>query len=268
MRVIRSLSPVEFEEAPRRVLSGLVVVELAVVAAWRAAGQCGGVRRLRPSSRRIGDWDRDGHRLRQRVGLVVRDEDPESDDALRADNRLQRPAALRTGDKVRSRGRSEPQAATGTANVGHSDPFLSIEARASLAVPPRTLQAAQEWPFVVAVAMADRLSAPLDGNVALKARRARAHRARRERSTSQLAPRRVSRTCSRGQPARRARRVQLPRIRVRADPSSDRTARLVSRSRVCLGPKRCPAFSQSLLRRTLRVSQRTYLVEERWQLEP
>jgi hypothetical protein len=74
------------------------------------------------------------------VENVARDEEPESDGLLRTRDRLRRPAALRTSDEVRRRGWGEPQATARTANAGHNDPF-------------------------VAVAMANRLSAPLSENV-------------------------------------------------------------------------------------------------------
>ncbi len=145
-----------------------------VVGAWRPCEGSAGVSRSRPFSTRVWYRQRGGDRLRQRVGQQIFDGDePEPDDALSAVDRLRRPPALRARNQARRRGRGEPQAAARTRDVGHDGP-LSKEASESPVEPAATTLASSVEARVVsvAVATANRLSALLSGNAALKARRA------------------------------------------------------------------------------------------------
>lgn len=79
---------------------------------------CVGAGRSRSRSTRIGNRERDGDRLGQRVRNILESEDPEPDDALKA-RRLRRLTALRAGSQVGPGGGSEAQPAVRAAEVGH-----------------------------------------------------------------------------------------------------------------------------------------------------
>jgi hypothetical protein len=83
--------------------------------------RCAG--RSRSRSARLGNRDRDGACLGQRVTHVLRPEQAEADSELKAGDPLKRPAALGACNRVRHRSASETQSAAWAANRGHNRPF-------------------------------------------------------------------------------------------------------------------------------------------------
>ena len=84
----------------------------------RPYGGCVGAGRSRPRSTRIGNRERDGDRLGQRVRNILGPEDPKPDHASKA-GRLRWLTALRAGSQVGPGGGSEAQPAVRAAKVGH-----------------------------------------------------------------------------------------------------------------------------------------------------
>ena len=83
--------------------------------------RCAG--RSRSRSARLGNRDRHGDCLGQRVRNVLRPEQAEADSALKAGDPLKSPTALGAHSDVRHRGGSETQPAARAANRGHNRPF-------------------------------------------------------------------------------------------------------------------------------------------------
>jgi hypothetical protein len=150
-----------------------------VVGARRLCEGSAGVSRSRPFSAQVWYRKRNGNRLRQRVRQILDGDEPESDEALSVGDRLRRPAALGARDQLRGHGRGEAQAAAGTGDVRHDRPLSKETSESALGPAGIDARAASRRrsflgarAVCVAVAMADRLSALLSGNVAPKARRA------------------------------------------------------------------------------------------------
>ena len=80
---------------------------------------CVGAGQSRSRSIQIGNRERDGHRLGQRVRNVLEPEDPEPDDAVKA-GRLRWLTALRAGSQVGPGGGSKAQSTGRAAEAGHA----------------------------------------------------------------------------------------------------------------------------------------------------
>src|SRR5438067_1367479 len=121
---------------------------------------------------RFGQWNRYGDRVAGRLGKRRWLEEAEADSALQAGGHLRWVAAFRARNHVCGGGWSEAQPADWAANVVHHQPPPET---ARVTARPVTCFATRAC--VGAVAMANRLSAPLPEDIARKARRARTHRA-------------------------------------------------------------------------------------------